>query len=113
VSRPPAGRHRRKAPPTSVDNIIEIPSDYRARRINLSERPFSRLFKAEVSSTPAGHVEALRLEAACRLLETTQSPVEQIAKTCGFGTPETMNLTFRRRLNTTPGNHRRHFGSLS
>lgn len=84
-----------------------------ARQINLSERQFSRLFKAEVSSTPGEHVEALRLEAACRLLETTESAVEQIAATCGFGTPETMNRAFRRRLSTTPGSHRRHFGALS
>ena len=50
-----------------------------------------------------------RLETACRLLETTNRTIEQIAKTCGFGTPETMNRTFRRRLNTTPGDHRHHF----
>ncbi|MEP7036256.1 MAG: helix-turn-helix domain-containing protein, partial [Actinomycetota bacterium] len=51
----------------------------------------------------------VRLESACRLLETTGSSIEQIARTCGFGTPETMNRTFRRRLNTTPGEHRDHF----
>ena len=28
---------------------------------------------------------------------------------CGIGTPETMNRTFRRRLNTTPGENREHF----
>jgi len=39
--------------------------------------------------------------------------VGQIAKTCGFGTPETMNRSFRRRLNTTPGNDRRHFGAVT
>ncbi|MHA7291295.1 GlxA family transcriptional regulator [Arthrobacter sp. MDT3-24] len=97
--------------PEHLADDLSIPA--LARRINLSERQFSRLFKAEVSSTPADHVESLRIEAACRLLETTLSSVEQISKTCGFGTPETMNRTFRRRLNTTPGNHRRHLGSLS
>ena len=80
-----------------------------ARQINLSERQFSRVFKAEVGATAADHVEAVRLESACRLLETTNRSIEQIAKTCGFGTPETMNRTFRRRLNTTPGEHRHHF----
>ena len=60
-------------------------------------------------STAADHVEAVRLESACRLLETTNRSIEQVAKTCGFGTPETMNRTFRRRLNTTPGAHRHHF----
>jgi transcriptional regulator GlxA family with amidase domain len=80
-----------------------------ARQINLSERHFTRVFRAEVGTTAADHVEAVRLEAACRLLETTSRTVEQIAKACGFGTPETMNRTFRRRLGTTPGDHRHHF----
>ena len=80
-----------------------------ARQINLSERQFSRVFKSEVGVTAADHVEAVRLESACRLLETTNRTIEQIARTCGFGTPETMNRTFRRRLNTTPGDHRHHF----
>ena len=80
-----------------------------ARQINLSERQFTRVFKAEVGTTAADHVEAVRLESACRLLETTNRSIEQVAKSCGFGTPETMNRTFRRRLNTTPGDHRLHF----
>ncbi|HEU0102704.1 MAG TPA: GlxA family transcriptional regulator [Mycobacteriales bacterium] len=84
-----------------------------ARRVHLSERQFSRVFKAEVDVTPSEHVERLRLEAACRLLETTDHAVEHIARTCGFGAPETMNRAFRRRLNTTPGDHRRHFGYLA
>jgi transcriptional regulator GlxA family with amidase domain len=80
-----------------------------ARQINLSERQFTRVFKAQVGITAADHVAAVRLESACRLLETTNRSMEQVAKACGFGTPETMNRTFRRRLNTTPGNHRDHF----
>lgn len=80
-----------------------------ARQINMSERQFTRVFKTEVGATAADHVEAVRLDSACRLLETTNRTIEQIAKTCGFGTPETMNRTFRRRLDTTPGEHRHHF----
>jgi len=80
-----------------------------ARQIHLSERQFTRVFKSEVGATAADHVEAVRLESACRLLETTDRTIEQIARTCGFGTPETMNRTFRRRLSTTPGSHRHHF----
>jgi transcriptional regulator GlxA family with amidase domain len=94
------------------DHLIEdlsVPA--LARRMHLSERQFSRLFRAQLGTTPADHVEAVRVEAACRLLESTHRSVEQIAKTCGFGTPATMNRTFRRRLDTTPGDHRRHFGA--
>jgi transcriptional regulator GlxA family with amidase domain len=80
-----------------------------ARLAKLSERHFSRVFKAEVGVSPADHIEAVRLEAACRLLESTHAAIEQVASTCGFGTAETMNRSFRRRLGTTPGEHRRHF----
>ena len=83
-----------------------------ARHTNLSERQFSRVFKSEVGVTVADHVEAVRLESACRLLETTTRTVEQVAVACGFRAPETMNRVFRRRLNTTPGDHRRHFSGI-
>ena len=88
-------------------NDLSVPA--LARQTNLSERHFTRVFKAELGLTAAEHVETVRLESACRLLETTGSSIEQIARSCGFGTPETMNRTFRRRLNTTPGEHRHHF----
>lgn len=94
--------------PDHLTDDLSIPA--MAARAHLSERQFSRLFKAAVGTTPAEHVEALRLETACRLLETTLSPIEQIARDCGFGNPETLNRTFRRRLNTTPTDHRHHFG---
>lgn len=76
---------------------------------NLSERHFSRLFKAEIGVGPGEHIEALRLETACRLMESTHLPVEQVSSACGFGAVETMNRAFRRRLGTTPLQHRHHF----
>ena len=80
-----------------------------ARRLHLSERQLSRVFKAELNVTPAEHVEMVRVEAARRLLETTTVPVESIARQTGFGTPETMQRAFRRRVSTTPSSYRRHF----
>jgi transcriptional regulator GlxA family with amidase domain len=94
--------------PDHMTDDLSVPA--LARVINLSERQFSRVFKAEVGISPAEHAESVRLEAACRLLETTRISMEQVARTCGFGTPETMNRAFTRRLNTTPGNRRHHFG---
>ncbi len=95
--------------PDNLTADLTIPA--MAKRANLSERQFSRVFKSEVGTTPAEHVESVRIETACHLLETTLMPAEEIARTCGFGAAETMNRTFRRRLNTTPGNHRDHFGT--
>ena len=95
--------------PDHLTDDLTIPA--LASHLNLSERQFSRVFKAEVGTTPADHVELARLEAACRLLESTHGSIELVAQTCGFGTPETMNRSFQRRLHTTPGEHRRHFGA--
>ena len=96
--------------PDHLGQDLSVPA--LARRVHLSDRQFSRVFRSEVGTSPADHVEAARLEGACRLLETTHSTIDRIAKDCGFGTPETMNRTFRRRLDTTPGDHRRHFSSV-
>jgi len=80
-----------------------------ARRMHVSDRHLSRVFSSELGVTPAEHVEVVRVEAARRLLETTTAPVEQVARLAGFGTPETMQRAFRRRLGTTPTNYRLHF----
>jgi transcriptional regulator GlxA family with amidase domain len=77
----------------------------------LSERHFSRLFRAETGTTAAAYVEAARVEAARLLLETTGDGLDRIARTCGFGTVETMHRTFNRTLRVTPGDYRRHFGT--
>ena len=74
----------------------------------LVRAPVQPVFKSEVGITAAEHVEAVRLEAACRLLETT--PYRSSRSTdLRVRDTETMNRAFRRRLNTTPGEHRHHF----
>ena len=82
-----------------------------ARRAALSERHFSRVFRAETGMTVAAYVEAARIEAARRLLESTRDGLDRIARTCGFGTVETMHRTFNRTIRVTPGEYRRHFSS--
>ena len=104
-----SGAQRRR----SRRSHFAIPGQRRGSGGGLSERQFTRVFKSEVGLTAAGYVEAVRLESACRLLETTNRTIAQIARTSGFGTPATMNRTFRRRLNTTPGDHRHHFRGAS
>lgn len=80
-----------------------------ARRAALSERHFSRVFRAETGMTVAAYVEAARVEAAQRLLESTGDGLDRIARSCGFGTVETMHRTFNRAVRVTPGEYRRHF----
>jgi transcriptional regulator GlxA family with amidase domain len=77
-----------------------------ARRCAMSVRTFSRVFRQETGSTPAAFVQASRVEKARRLIETSESSFEDIARACGFGTVETMYRAFRRTLGTTPGRFR-------
>jgi transcriptional regulator GlxA family with amidase domain len=80
-----------------------------ARRAALSPRHFARAFAAEVGVTPGRYVDAARLESARRRLEDTEDGVEEIARACGYGTPEAMRRAFVRALSVPPAEYRRRF----
>jgi len=80
-----------------------------AARTSMSVRNFSRRFAQEFGSTPAAYVEAVRVEAGRRLLESTRRGLTDIARDCGFGTVETMHRSFQRTVRVTPGQYRQHF----
>jgi transcriptional regulator GlxA family with amidase domain len=80
-----------------------------AHRARMSARNFARAFRREIGRTPAAYVEAQRVEAARRLLETTGRTVSEVAEACGFGRVETLHRAFRRALAVSPGQYRRHF----
>jgi transcriptional regulator GlxA family with amidase domain len=80
-----------------------------ARRTSMSERSFARAFRRETGETPAAFVEALRVEAARRLLETSDLTVEAVARAVGHRHAETLHRAFQRRLGTTPDRYRQHF----
>ncbi|MFF4838167.1 GlxA family transcriptional regulator [Streptomyces sp. NPDC001315] len=82
-----------------------------AARAAMSERNFTRVFRAETGHTPAAYVESARIEAARRLLETTSATLESVAHACGFGTVETLHRSFKRTLQVTPGEYRKHFSA--
>ena len=78
-----------------------------AGRSGLSPRQFTRVFTAETGITPGQYVDRVRLDAARRRLEASGGSIEQIARACGYGTPETMRRAFVRRLGVPPGQYRR------
>lgn len=80
-----------------------------AARAGMSTRNFARVFPAAVGTTPGDYVERVRVEAAKQRLETSTASIAEIARSCGFGTPETMHRAFRRRIGTTPGHYRGRF----
>ncbi|WP_033260257.1 GlxA family transcriptional regulator, partial [Kitasatospora setae] len=80
-----------------------------AARMCLSERHFARVFRQETGTTPGAYVEAARVEAARRLLESTDRSLEQVAADCGLGSVETLHRALRKRAGTTPAAYRRRF----
>lgn len=56
-------------------------------------------------------VERIRVEAAREQLESTTTPIETVAASCGFGSPETMRRAFLRVLGVGPSDYRARFRS--
>ncbi|MEU3312620.1 GlxA family transcriptional regulator [Streptomyces sp. NPDC048387] len=111
LSRPAAGRRE-------IDELrlwiadhpdADLSAPALAARMCLSERHFARVFKQETGTSPAAYVEAVRVELARRLLETGDSPLDQVAAGSGLGSAETLHRAFRRQLATTPAAYRRRF----
>ena len=82
-----------------------------ASRVGMSPRNFARVFRAEMSMTPAKFVESLRLEAARRRLQESNGSLESIARACGFRNCDAMRSTFKRVLRVAPGEYRWRFQS--
>ncbi len=80
-------------------------------RAQMSERSFARWFAHEVGVTPGRYVEQVRVEAARRLLEDSDASMASVARSCGFGTAETMRRSFLRALRTGPTEYRRRFSA--
>ncbi|MEU0868889.1 GlxA family transcriptional regulator [Nocardia brasiliensis] len=80
-----------------------------AQQAGMSTRNFSRVFAAELGTTPARYVESVRVAAARRLLETTDYPLDRVAVAVGLRRPETLYRTFQRLLGVAPGEYRERF----
>ena len=92
-----------------LDADLSVPA--LAERSFMSQRNFARVFSREVGMTPGAYVEALRVERARTLLETTELQHEEVARRCGFGTVETLRRAFARRLHVSPSDYRARFTS--
>ncbi|MFC7307814.1 GlxA family transcriptional regulator [Streptomyces monticola] len=111
ISRPPASRRDIDELRLYISEHLEadLSAAALAARMSLSERHFARVFTQETGKTPAAYVEALRVEAARRLLETTDKPLEHIAGATGLRSVETLHRAFRRQIATSPAAYRRRF----
>jgi transcriptional regulator GlxA family with amidase domain len=90
----------------------DLPVSLLAARACLSERHFTRAFRAETGITPAAYVESLRVERARALLEDGQA-VEVAARAVGFASAEVLRRVFHRRLGVGPSAYRERFRSAA
>jgi transcriptional regulator GlxA family with amidase domain len=82
-----------------------------AERASMSPRNFARRYKENCKRTPARAVEAIRVDAARRALEETDSRIEEIARRCGFRNEEQMRCAFARLVGVTPRAYRQRFAA--
>jgi transcriptional regulator GlxA family with amidase domain len=80
-----------------------------AARAAMSVRNFTRVFQSETGITPADFVEMARVDAARRLLEDSETPLQRVASRCGFSSPDTMRRAFLRRIGIGPNDYRERF----
>ncbi|HSW15884.1 MAG TPA: GlxA family transcriptional regulator [Ramlibacter sp.] len=85
---------RHLAQPLSVEELADV--------AHLSPRQFSRVFAAETGQSPAKAVEGLRLEAARLMLESSQHPLEVVAKETGFRDRRHLREAFMRGFGAPP-----------
>lgn len=81
--------------------------DILAREAGISKFHFSRRFRSRTGATPISYLSDLRLEAARRLLATTDDPVGRVAHACGYRRGSHFGTAFARRYGETPSAFRR------
>ena len=90
--------------------IARLPSgvsvDDLARRAAVSPRTLTRRFRQSLGLAPGEWLQTERLRLARRLLETTDEPVERVARHAGYETPVAMRAQFAARLHTSPRAYR-------
>lgn len=85
----------------------EISVEDVARESGLSESQFRRVFEDVIAKSPIDYITTIRLNAARKLLTTTDKSIAEIAVEVGFFDQSHFIKAFRRERGTTPGRYRR------
>ncbi|MFJ4921051.1 GlxA family transcriptional regulator [Streptomyces sp. NPDC088725] len=75
----------------------------------MSVRTFTRRFREEVGISPGRWLTHQRVERARQLLESTDLPVDRVARDAGFGTAQSMRQHLQSVLGVSPTVYRRTF----
>ncbi|MCS7061042.1 MAG: substrate-binding domain-containing protein [Anaerolineae bacterium] len=73
-----------------------------AAAVGVSERYLTRCFKQETGITPVVYLNRYRVRQACRLLESGEISVTEVAMACGFGDSTYFGKVFRAETGVSP-----------
>jgi transcriptional regulator GlxA family with amidase domain len=88
------------------DLAAPLPVAELASRCGLSEAQFRRIFQKAMGMSPVQHQRRLRIEEACRLLESTRLPLHEISRRVGYAEPSFFQRTFAELMGAPPGRWR-------
>jgi len=77
------------------------------KAIGASPRTLARKMKQVLGKSPLAYVQALRVERAVHLLQTTNDRIDDIAAKVGYADAVTLRALLRRRLGRSPGDIRK------
>lgn len=81
-----------------------------AKRLNVSTRHLTRLFREELGTTPARYVESIRFDIAKSLLDQGHTATHAAAM-AGFPSYESLRRVFARELSLSPASYQRRFAT--
>jgi len=81
-----------------------------ARSAVVSTRTLNRRFASELGTTPIGWLTRTRVRRAQNLLESTDWPIERIARESGLGSAQNLRTRFGEIVGTSPTRYRRALG---
>jgi AraC family transcriptional regulator, transcriptional activator FtrA len=87
----------------------EVTVEDLAARAAMSPRTFARRFLAGTGTTPYQWLIQQRVQLAQRLLETSDLPIDSVARKSGFSTGANLRKHFSRAVHTSPQAYRRTF----
>lgn len=93
----------------AANHAIPNPVEAMTGHSGLPERSFKRRFAKATGFTPIDYVQRLRVEKAKRLLERTDTPVDEVGFQAGYMEPAAFRRVFKRITHLTPGEYRRRF----
>jgi len=91
----------------------EFELDRLAASLHLSKNYVSRLFRDETGTSITDYLIARRMKEACKLLQTTQWPVERIGAKVGLANASYFCQLFKRTVGATPLQYRKRYNAVN